>query len=402
MRLVVALLFFTASLHARPVIEASGELAADVRDEHGDTVGGIGSGLVYDAKGDLFFSVTDRGPGDGTLPYRPRVVVLKITRNGDKLELVIVKSILLRDEQGRDMTGLIPDDTAAAFPRMKDGRTCIDPEALALAADGTFYISEEYGPYLYQFAADGKMLRRIEMPDQFQPGTADGKLDFSENAPLVSGRNINQGPEGMCLLPDGKTAALIFQSGLMQDGGRESPTTRLLLLDLATGSPTGLFVYPFTTQVEGVTKEVKLKNLSVNDLAYFGEGKFLVLERDKYGRDGSADPKPAAYKSVWIADTTNATNLLTSKTRELRPVEKKLLFNLPALVDDLKNLTAKWESIALVPPFGAKEITLMMGADNDFLTPVIYHEGTQYPFPKVEDAVPSQFFMIRVPMPENP
>lgn len=391
----------TSALHAEAVIEAYGELPADTRDANGDTIGGIGSGLVYDSKGDVYYSVSDRGPGDGTMPYRPRCVVLKIGQDGDKLDISTVKSIIFRDESGREMTGLIPDDPEASTPRMKDGRTCIDPEALALASDGSLYVTDEYGPYLYQFASDGKMIRRIEMPEQFRPVNGAGKKDFTDKAELVSGRNINQGPEGMCLLPDGKTAALIFQSGLMQDGGRESPTTRILLLDLESGNPTGLYVYPFTTELPG-NKPVKLKNLSVNDMASLGNNKFLVLERDKFGRDGDADPKPAGYKAVWVADISSATDLLTSKTDELKPVEKRLLFNLPELVKDIKDLTAKWESIAVLPSTDAKTVTLIMGADNDFLTPTIHHNGEQLTFERAKDTVPAQFFKIQAPLPENP
>ncbi|MEI6339887.1 MAG: esterase-like activity of phytase family protein [Verrucomicrobiota bacterium] len=404
MRAFLVIFFLVPVFHltAGTVIEASGELPADGRDEHGDTIGGIGSGLVYDAGADVFYSLSDRGPGDGALPYRPRWVVLKIAQAGDKLDIAVVRSVILRDEQGHDMTGQIPDDQAAAVPRMKDGRTCIDPEALALASDGSLYITDEYGPYLYQFAADGKMIRRLEMPEAFRPRTAEGSLDFSDHAALVSGRNINQGPEGMCLMPDGKTAALIFQSGLIQEGGRESPTTRLIVLDLATGNPTGIFVYPFTPEVPGMEQPVKIKNLSVNDLTVLSDGRFLVLERDQYGRDGSSDPKPARYKAVWVVDTSCATNLRTDQKQAPRAVEKKLLFNLPDLVKDTAGLAAKWESLALVPPVSGGAVTLIMAADNDFLTPVIHHAGVQYPFPRVRDSVPLQFFKIHAALPENP
>ena len=31
--------------------------------------------------------------------------------------------------------------------------------------DGTLYVSEEYGPCLYQFQRDGKLIRRITLPE---------------------------------------------------------------------------------------------------------------------------------------------------------------------------------------------------------------------------------------------
>lgn len=376
-------------LHAQAVIEASGELASDVRDQHGDTVGGIGSGMVYDQKNDTYLAVSDRGPGDGTLPYRPRYVVLKIDQSGDKLEPRVIDSIILRDTKGQPMTGLIPDNREAATPQMKDGRTCIDPEAIALAPDDTLYITDEYGPYLYQFRRDGTQLRRIDLPGKFTPLNAKKKTDFTDKAELVSGRNINQGPEGMCLLPDGKTIALIFQSGLMQDGGRKAPSTTLLLIDLATGEPKAEYSYQFETKIPDDTKDLKPGKVSVNDIAPLSDTRFLVLERDGSGRDGEANPKPAAYKSIWLVDLPASPG----------PVKKTFLFNLAKLVKDPSTLNAKWEGIAILPTPTDKEVTIIMTADNDFLAPVIHEDGKQYPFPRAQDAVPAQFFKIRIPLP---
>lgn len=40
-----------------------------------------------------------------------------------------------------------------------------------------------------------------------------------------------------------------------------------------------------------------------------------------------------------------------------------------------------------------------MTADNDFLAPVIQEDGKSYVFPRAEDAVPTQFYKIRVDLP---
>ncbi len=59
--LLLSLLFPCISFAASPVIEAFGELSAETRDANGDTIGGIGSGISYDAKN-----------GGIPLPFRPR------------------------------------------------------------------------------------------------------------------------------------------------------------------------------------------------------------------------------------------------------------------------------------------------------------------------------------------
>jgi len=382
-----------AMLHARPVIVASGELPSDTRDASGTTIGGIGSGMVYDRKNDLFYATTDRGAGDGTLPYSPRIAVLKIRRTGDKLEPQLLKTIVLRDQSGRPMTGLIPNDPTASTPRMKDGRTCLDPEAIALAPDGTFYLTDEYGPYLYQFSRQGRMLRRLALPAEFAPRTAEGKLNFTDKARLASGRDINQGPEGMCLLPGENAAMLVFQRGLIQEPGR----MRLVKLDLATGQPLAMYSYRPSPRAAGLPVE----KISLNDLAHLGGTRFLVLERDGSGRDGSARPRPAKYKSVWLIDTKDATNLL-ERQEKIVTVKKHLLFNLPKLVNKPHKLAAKWETVLVLPPVEKDAVNLLMAADNDFLTPMIHENGNPHPFPRTKDAVPTQFFKIRCPLPENP
>lgn len=382
-------------------VVAYGELPADARDVRGDTIGGIGSGIAYDRKTGLYFCVSDRGPGDGTLPYSPRIVSLQITQEGEKLRVNLVKSTLLRDKAGNPMTGLIPTAQGAKHPEMEDGRTSIDPEAIALAEDGTIYLSDEYGPCIYQFGRDGKMIRCIAFPDMFTPVTKKGEKDFAADAKLVSGRNINQGGEGMSISPDGKTISAIFQSGLVQDGGHTSPTTRLIVLDLETGKPIASYAYEFADSVPSTGKKIGIRDLSVNDLIALGGSKYLVLERDGFGRDGALKHKKAKLKSVWLADASGATDLLASD-KDPVPMKKTLLFNLPDIAPDREKLAAKWEGICLVPPSAGRHLTIMMSADNDFLTPVIHEDGKSYPFPRTKDSVPTQFFKIRVDLPENP
>ena len=381
------------------LIEASGEQPAEATDPAGDTIGGIGSGIVYDEANDVYLMVSDRGPGDGTLPYRPRIAVVRLTQEGKTIIPRVIETILLKDSEGRPMTGLIPDDPDSEHPKMKDGRTCIDPEALALAGDGRLFISDEYGPFLYEFRRDGTMVRRIALPAEFDPREADGRRNYTDKAALVSGRAVNQGPEGMCLLPGGNQAALVFQSGSVQDGGKAPAATKILVLDLATGQPTAIYRYLFSPDIAGV----EATRLSVNDLVALSDRRFLVLERDGAGRDGKKDHQPARYKAVWLADTSDATNLLDSAPgKPEKPVTKTLLFNLATLVDDSPRLAAKWEGLVVIPPSDDKSLTLLMTADNDFLAPEIREEGTRYPFLRAEDAVPTQFFKIRVPLPAPP
>lgn len=411
--LLAALALLAApSLHAGATLDAYGEIPPDTRDSLGDTVGGLGSAISYDAKTGGVFMMPDRGAGDGTIDYRPRCYLLTITRdakNPRRLDIAIRRTILFRDEAGRPFTGL---NAGSSDSPMRDGRFCLDPEAICVAPDGTLYVSDEYTPALLQFARDGRLLRRIPLPFWYQPRDRKDRLVYKPGAKLVSGREENRGGEAMGILPDGKHAVIVLQSALTQDGGKPAGTSRMLVLDLRTGKPVAEYAYAFGTPGGGL----KFENLSVNDLSVVNDHTFLVLERDDRGRSGPLQHTTARYKSVWIVDTSRATNLLTLRGRAydqspaapgfkalrrdapVASVKKTPLFNLPKLTRQLgiapSHLAAKWEGITLLPPRSKRTFHLLMSADNDFLNPTLHFTGVTHRFPRAQDAVPTQIFEI--------
>jgi hypothetical protein len=410
--LAAAALLVVPSLHAGAILDAYGEIPPNANDTLGDTVGGLGSAISYDAKTGGVFMMPDRGAGDGTIDYRPRCYLLAIARdakNSRRLDIAIKRTILFRDEAGRPFTGL--NAGFSDSPR-RDGRSCLDPEAICVAPDGTLYVSDEYMPALLQFARDGKLLRRIPLPVWYRPRDRKDRPAYKPGAKLVSGREENRGGEAMGILPDGKHAVIILQSALTQDGGKPAGTSRVLVLDLRTGAPVAEYAYAFGTPDDGL----KFENLSVNDLSVVNDHTLLVLERDDRGRSGPLRHTPARYKSVWLVDTSRATNLLALRGRPydqspaaaaFKPlrrtaavafVKKTPLFNLPELTRQLgiapPQLAAKWEGITLLPPRSKRTFHLLMSADNDFLNPTLHSAGVTRRFPRARDAVPTQIFEI--------
>src|SRR5690242_5100955 len=101
---------------------ARGSIAADATDKNGETIGGIGSGLAYDAKENVLFAISDRGPGDGTIDYCPRFDVLRLSQSADtksKLNLDLLHTVLLHDRDGKEMTGLAPDVSDKSLPQRR-------------------------------------------------------------------------------------------------------------------------------------------------------------------------------------------------------------------------------------------------------------------------------------------
>ncbi|MDB6172181.1 MAG: motif putative anchor domain protein [Chthoniobacteraceae bacterium] len=408
---------------------ASGVIPANTLDLEGETVGGIGSGITYDAKEDVYLAVSDRGAGDGTIDYMPRFDTMKVTVSSEvtpTLNAGILKTTLLRTTSGKPMCGLIPDARNTATPQMHDGRHCIDAEAIAIAPDDTLYIADEYGPYLHQFKRDGTLIRTIEPPGNYLPRTAEGKLDFTDNDSLVSGRVPNHGFEGLTLSPDGKLAFLILQSGLLQDGGKSARYSRILVINLATGKPVAEYAYAMadSDKINSLERRIgkfrlKQNDLAVSEIAMVNEHQFLVLERDNFGANGSFKVKRPSQKCVFLIDIKDATNLLSlpgqpysqpygvKKFRELTinekitPPRKTLLLNFAAPIQglDRNDLAAKWEGIALTPPDSEGHQRMLLTCDNDFLSSPLLIAGKSIPFPRAERSMPTRFLLFDIRLP---
>ena len=233
----------TSGAAVGPRILAAGSIPAGALDAEGETLGGLGSAMEILPTGEIAM-LSDRGAGDGTIDYRPRLQFFTLARDGSRLELQLVRTLVLRDSNDRAFTGLFPDRPAVEPPQREDGRMCLDPEGLAVAEDDRIFISEEYMPSVREFDADGKFVRRFPTPAQFIPrGSAGPDFAADDADTLVAGREPNRGFEGMALLPDGKLAT-VLQSGLVQEGGREAGSTRLVVY--GTETPTNAAAFRVT------------------------------------------------------------------------------------------------------------------------------------------------------------
>lgn len=60
----------------------------------------------------------------------------------------------------------------------------VDAEGLVLNSDGTFWVSDEYGPYVYLFDANGTAVSAIRPPEAVIP-KRNGSDSFSADSPPV-------------------------------------------------------------------------------------------------------------------------------------------------------------------------------------------------------------------------
>ncbi len=346
-----------------------GALKSDARDQFGDTIS-IGSSMtVKDWKKTgksykaTMYGLPDRGWNtNGTQNTVPRVHVFDITFTpapdatvakpaGPNLVFDYKRTILLSGPDGTPMTGLDPDFTGgltySGFPTMPaatypgDGfggagkggkRICLDAEGLVVLDDGTFWISDEYGPFVYRFDSKGKMLNAIQPPDALLP-VRKGQVSYNSNTPPIynsalvpdpadpdHGRQNNQGFEGLTMSPDGKTLWVMLQSAARQDGGASSSkrrNTRFLKYSLAPGAKKDDVV--ITYEAEYVVPLATFTNAGGNtrvaaqsEIHYISDTQFLVLGRDSSVGRGTDDPL-SRYRHVDIVDISAATNIKGAK-----------------------------------------------------------------------------------------
>ena len=329
-------------------------------------LGGFGSDISYTGHDNVFIAAPDRGPFDGLtdVPYLDRFYFLHITTDIDapfpNIRTVLLDTRFLKDEQGRNLVG-----AAGAFA---PAELRLDPEGIRVSPHGTFYISDEYGPYVFEFNRQGRLVRRLEVPAKFfisNPG-ADPTAELLGNS---AGRQANRGMEGLAISPDGRTLFGMMQNALIQDNGLSPGTTdrlglnnRILKIDLVTGE-TSEYVYVLDAINRG---QGVCEILAIND------HEFLVLERDN--RSNLATPPQApTRKTIYKIDLTGATDVSDIASLPagalpagVTPVSKQLFIN---LLDVEFNLAAtireKIEGLAWGPDLPDGRHVLYVISDND-------------------------------------
>ena len=231
-----------------------------------------------------FYALTDRGPnvdavGGKYFPvpnYIPRIGHFRLNEDGTVVRL---KEILLKDPFGNHISGR-PNpanlgSTGEVPLDLDDNILELDPygldsEGLVAMKDGSFWVSDEYGPHIVHYNAEGVQIERIS-PLNIQTG--------GRKIPAVFQRRwANRGMEGLAITPDETTLVGIMQSRLYNPSNAEAintTLTRIVTLDLRTGE-TKQFLY-----------RQELANNSNSEITALSATEYLVIERDgRFSADG--------------------------------------------------------------------------------------------------------------------
>ena len=213
---------------------------------------------------------------------------------GEPAPVEVGRMIQLADPDRRVPFRLVREDTAERWLTGGD----FDPESFVQATDGTFWIGDEFGPYLLHADASGRLLappfdvEGLRSPDHHAVPVPD--------AGAVSAATVkrSRGFEGLAIDADGSRLVALLESGPFGDA---PDTTRLLEFDLAAERFTGR-TWTYRAGAPGA---------NVTELVAYAPGRYLVVERDNgAGSDARvkrvrairlAEPGPVA-ETVLVAD----------------------------------------------------------------------------------------------------
>jgi hypothetical protein len=383
-------------------------------------LGGFGSGIAH-ISGDQFLAVPDRGPNavpfntdiDDTVSYINRFHTIKMHLEPNKgsglpytIEPELQATTLLFNLTPLVYGSGVGLDVGEGAPKQNNllqhfftGRSDnfdpnrnsgdpqdarLDPESIRVSNDGlSVFISDEYGPYVYQFLrSSGLRVRTFELPEKFFVSTLSpmGAVEIANN---TSGRVANKGMEGLAITPDGRTLAGIVQNALIQDANDGAPNMlRIVTIDIASGRTTHEYAYELTT------------GSGVSDLVALNNHEFLVDERDGKGL-ADAPGEKAKIKQIFKINLQGATDVsdMTGSEAQTHAVAKSLFLdivktlNAAGITSDL--IPAKIEGTAFGPDVvidGVKTHTFWVANDNDFLQD----------FNNVPNSNPNQFWVFGI------
>jgi hypothetical protein len=290
--------------------------------------GGYGSDMVkHPTNASQFYALTDRGPnatytgdlGTGKLfpvaDYTPRIGLFEIQDNGD---VKIIEEILLKRPDGSLITGL-PNSSALGgtgetpYSILDDGTVEVlredmsqaydetsnpillddyglDGEGLVALSDGTFWVSDEYGPHMVHFDIDGTEIGRINA------FTDDARVTFNLPAEFAN-RRANRGMEGLAVTPDEKTLVGIMQSTMYNPSSavKALDIVRIVTVDTETGD------------VSQYLYQQEIAQNSQSGILALSATEFVVIERD----GAFLASNPNAMKHLYKIDISAATDLET-------------------------------------------------------------------------------------------
>jgi len=315
----------------------------------GTEIGGLSS-ITYDPRRGVYYAISD---DQGTIdPVRYYTLDIDVSDGQlDSGDITFLEVTTILDESG-----------------MPYAPGSLDPEGLALAHEGSLYLTSEgfatrtppVNPFVNRMNLNGHQTRSLTIPAKFLP-----------NVSGTQGVRTNLAFESLNVTPDQRSLFTASEGALAQDGpaanlGQES-LARILQYRLSSGQPGNEYVYvvnpvaeipvpPDHFRVNGVVELLPLDNL----------GTMLAMERSF---------SVGAGNTIWLyeIETQGATNVapyfslfpngVSEPPVSFVPVTKRLILNVEA---DLGIEPDNLEGMAFGPALPDGRLPLILISDNNF------------------------------------
>ncbi len=252
--------------------------------------------------------LTDNGFGNRRNSHDALLVIHRLRPDFATGRVTVLQSIFLSDPNRVVPFHIVTDPSPTRFLTGAD----FDPESFQPMPDGSFWLGDEFGPFLIQVDAEGRVLRVVET-------VLDGQVLRSPDNPALSipasptqgaGHRVRRsgGFEGMAAAPDGsRLYAMIEQPLYLPNSDQpEGRFLRILEFDTARAAWTG----------RALRYRMEEGSTAIGDFNMIDERRALVIERDNgegdpalacaQGQQSSAErpcfAMPARFKRVYLID----------------------------------------------------------------------------------------------------
>jgi hypothetical protein len=345
---------------------------------------GIGSG-AFRHPGDppnMIWTIGDRGPNftcgeakniTGVTPaacgevkngrvyptpsYAPSIYRVMLTDDG---QFRVTDVITLKDRDGRPLNGMPNPLRIATTETPLDGTGKqlqqdvhgIDAESLLRLNDGTFWVSDENGPSLAHFSADGRMIVR-HVPSGTEGDYAGARYEVRGTLPpILAKRQANRGIEALAISPDERFLTFIMQNPLANPDAaayQKARNARLFKIERATMRVVAEHVYTlddpqtFRRDPSNVQSDPR-----ISEIMAIGLDRLVVLERTEQTTklyeielDGATDIAGTRWDDAGTRPTLEQSDVASVG---IAPLKKMLRFDSA----DFPAMLGKTEGMALL------------------------------------------------------
>ena len=184
----------------------------------------------------------------------------------------VTRTVTLKDVDGHAISGLpnplLVTDTELAFDLLGNPIALdpegVDPEALIKLTDGSFWLSEEYGPSLLHVSATGEVIDRL-VPVTVAADLMDANYSVLGTLPeILKKRKLNRGIESLAVSPDEQYLYFSMQSPLANPSAtayKKSRNVRVFKMERVSMNVVGEWIYRLDTPETFISHRTLVKTM---------------------------------------------------------------------------------------------------------------------------------------------